>query len=186
MATKKKKLDKPTQKPVKGSRKKNTAKPDTDTPVAATALEATAKPKMAAKLKTSAGSKTKLSAKPPPKKTARTRRAKKQKPSKKMTTSMPANTPPKTTPTETTAPSTSTSMSPERTSKYPQKRDDSPKISLPDLNWKTATCVVCGKPFDYHGRRKPKTCRNGACRYRYEYKIEPEKWAGHQNNLFRK
>ncbi|HOD67447.1 MAG TPA: hypothetical protein PK186_12320 [candidate division Zixibacteria bacterium] len=60
---------------------------------------------------------------------------------------------------------------------------EKPKISLPDLNWKTATCVVCGKPFDYHGR-KPKTCRDGNCRYRFEYKIEPDKWAGRQKTLF--
>ncbi len=63
---------------------------------------------------------------------------------------------------------------------------DKPKISMPTLDWKTATCIVCGKPFDYHGKKKPKICRDGGCRYKFEYNIDPDKWAGHQSGLFDK
>ena len=59
-----------------------------------------------------------------------------------------------------------------------------PKLTLPDLDWKTATCEVCGKPFDYLGKRRPHTCKDGNCRYVYANKINPDKWATHQPGLF--
>ena len=59
-----------------------------------------------------------------------------------------------------------------------------PKLTLPSLDWKSATCEVCGKTFDYLGKRRPHTCKDGNCRYMYEHKISPEKWASHQPGLF--
>ena len=61
---------------------------------------------------------------------------------------------------------------------------DRPRLSLPQLDWKTATCRVCGNSFDYLGKRRPPTCKNGDCRYRWEHRINPHTWAGHQIGLF--
>lgn len=60
------------------------------------------------------------------------------------------------------------------------------KISLPKLDWKKATCEVCGETFDYTGQRRPHTCKKGDCKYKYQYKIESETWARHQPTLFEK
>lgn len=62
--------------------------------------------------------------------------------------------------------------------------DKPPRLTLPDLDWKTTTCVVCGQPFDYLGKRRPRTCKNGRCRYIHHYRIAPETWANHQLSLF--
>lgn len=58
------------------------------------------------------------------------------------------------------------------------------KLTLPKVDWKTATCEVCGEPFDYMGKRRPHTCQTGECRYKYHYKIEPKTWATYQPTLF--
>lgn len=60
--------------------------------------------------------------------------------------------------------------------------DNSPR--LPKLDWKHATCDVCGQTFDYISRRRPHVCKRGECRYKFEYKIEPQKWASYQPTLF--
>jgi len=60
----------------------------------------------------------------------------------------------------------------------------SPK--LPSMDWKSATCEVCGEVFEYFGKKRPHTCKNGDCRYRYEHQIEPKTWASYQPNLFDK
>ena len=57
-------------------------------------------------------------------------------------------------------------------------------VKLPKLNWKTATCEVCGKSFDYMTKRKPRTCNSGDCQYKFHYKIDVTSWATHQPNLF--
>jgi hypothetical protein len=62
------------------------------------------------------------------------------------------------------------------------KENNSP--SLPDLNWKQARCDVCGETFDYMSKRRPPTCKKGECKYKYEYKIDPQTWASHQPGLF--
>jgi len=58
------------------------------------------------------------------------------------------------------------------------------KITLPKLDWKTATCEVCGKAFQYFGRVRPHTCKDGDCRYKYKHRIDPHTWASYQPNLF--
>lgn len=58
------------------------------------------------------------------------------------------------------------------------------KHTTPKLDWKTTTCVVCGKPVDYISKQRPKTCRGGECEYKFHYKIDPKKWATYQPNLF--
>jgi len=58
------------------------------------------------------------------------------------------------------------------------------KLETPDLIWRRTTCRVCGKGFDYSSRRAPAVCRDGDCRYKYHYKIEPQTWADHQPTLF--
>jgi len=58
------------------------------------------------------------------------------------------------------------------------------KLSLPDYNWKKATCVVCGNTFDYLKAKRPPTCKNGECIHTYHYKIDPQTWAGYQPTLF--
>ncbi len=58
------------------------------------------------------------------------------------------------------------------------------RIVLPDLDWKTATCPVCGDGFDYLTKRRPRTCNKGECLYRYHYEIEKNRWVGHQPDLF--
>jgi hypothetical protein len=50
--------------------------------------------------------------------------------------------------------------------------------------WKTATCEVCGRTFDYLKKGRPKTCPDGVCRYRYHHKIDPHTWANYQPTLF--
>ena len=62
------------------------------------------------------------------------------------------------------------------------KDNNSP--SLPDMDWKQATCEVCGDSFDYSTKRRPHTCRKGECKYKYEYKIDEQTWASHQPGLF--
>ncbi|MEE8575804.1 MAG: hypothetical protein V3T31_00985 [candidate division Zixibacteria bacterium] len=57
-------------------------------------------------------------------------------------------------------------------------------IKLPVLGWKTATCEVCGEPFDYLNRKRPHTCRNGECLYAFRYRIKEEEWASYQPTLF--
>jgi hypothetical protein len=52
------------------------------------------------------------------------------------------------------------------------------------MNWKQATCEVCGETFDYSNKRRPATCKKGECKYKYEYKIDPQGWASHQPGLF--
>nr|MBN2276111.1 hypothetical protein [candidate division Zixibacteria bacterium] len=64
--------------------------------------------------------------------------------------------------------------------KQPQKIQ--PK--LPDLEWKTAVCEVCGEIFEYFAKKKPHTCKNGECRYRFDHKINPHTWASYQPTLF--
>lgn len=58
------------------------------------------------------------------------------------------------------------------------------KINLPKLNWKKATCEVCGQSFDYTGQRQPRTCKNGDCLYKFQYQINTDQWASHQPTLF--
>ena len=65
-----------------------------------------------------------------------------------------------------------------------QMQNDKPEIKMPDLDWKVGECEVCGKPFKFLGKRKPHTCRDGECRYKFDYKISPENWASHQPDLF--
>jgi len=55
---------------------------------------------------------------------------------------------------------------------------------MPKLDWKTATCEVCGRTFEYLGQRKPHTCKDGECLYKFQHRIEPEKWASYQPTLF--
>jgi len=62
--------------------------------------------------------------------------------------------------------------------------DSTPSISIPKSSWRTATCEVCGGQFDYLGTRRPHTCKNGDCLYKYHYKIEPRTWASYQPTLF--
>ena len=57
-------------------------------------------------------------------------------------------------------------------------------LSLPSLKWKQATCEVCGETFDYSSKRRPPTCKKGECKYKFEYKIDPQSWASHQPELF--
>ncbi|MBD3333625.1 hypothetical protein GF356_12315 [candidate division GN15 bacterium] len=59
-----------------------------------------------------------------------------------------------------------------------------PKLHLPDQPWRTATCCVCGRSFDYLTSRRPATCRDGECRYKYHYRIAPKTWANYQPSLF--
>ena len=59
-------------------------------------------------------------------------------------------------------------------------------LSMPDLEWKQATCEVCGETFDYMKKRRPPTCQKGECKYKYEYKIDQQSWASHQPGLFDK
>jgi hypothetical protein len=59
-----------------------------------------------------------------------------------------------------------------------------PKLTLPKIEWKTAECEVCGKPFDYSSKKRPHVCRDGTCRYKWEHKIDPDSWARHQPTLF--
>jgi hypothetical protein len=57
-------------------------------------------------------------------------------------------------------------------------------IKMPDFQWKQSACEVCGAPVRYLSKRPPHTCSNGECRYKYEYKIARETWAGFQPGLF--
>jgi len=59
-----------------------------------------------------------------------------------------------------------------------------PEPKMPKLDWKTATCEVCGRTFEYLGQRKPHTCKDGECLYKFQHRIEPEKWASYQPTLF--
>ncbi len=61
---------------------------------------------------------------------------------------------------------------------------DQTKTKLPKLQWKTSTCKVCGKPFDYLSHKRPQICKNGDCQYKYHYKINEKDWAAYQLNLF--
>ena len=63
-------------------------------------------------------------------------------------------------------------------------KQDNHGLSLPKMNWKKATCEVCGEAFDYSSKRPPHTCKKGECKYKYEYKIDPQSWASHQPELF--
>jgi len=58
------------------------------------------------------------------------------------------------------------------------------KTSLPKLNWRTTTCEVCGKPFDYLSKKRPKTCNDGNCQYKFHYQIDKKSWATYQPTLF--
>ncbi|MBU0982498.1 MAG: hypothetical protein KKA42_01410 [candidate division Zixibacteria bacterium] len=58
------------------------------------------------------------------------------------------------------------------------------EIKLPDLDWKKATCEVCGESFEYLGKRSPRICKNGDCRYKHKHRIEPSSWACYQPTLF--
>lgn len=49
------------------------------------------------------------------------------------------------------------------------------KVKLPKIDWKTAVCPVCGSSHDYI-RRKPRTCKNGECIHKYQFKIDVENW----------
>ena len=62
----------------------------------------------------------------------------------------------------------------------PQRSD----IKMPDFQWKQSACEVCGATIKYLSKRPPHTCSNGECRYKYEYKIARETWAGFQPGLF--
>ena len=62
----------------------------------------------------------------------------------------------------------------------PQRSD----IKMPDFQWKQSACEVCGAAVKYLSKRPPHTCSNGECRYKYEYKIARETWAGFQPGLF--
>jgi hypothetical protein len=61
--------------------------------------------------------------------------------------------------------------------------NDSKKV-MPKLDWKTTTCEVCGNSVDYLSKRRPKTCNNGECQYKFHYKINKSSWATHQPSLF--
>lgn len=63
-------------------------------------------------------------------------------------------------------------------------KKSSGKITLPKLIWKKTTCEVCGETFDYNGKRRPHTCKNGECLYKYQYQIKTDQWASHQPTLF--
>ena len=63
----------------------------------------------------------------------------------------------------------------------PEKKD---RLTLPEFDWKTSVCAVCGDSFDYLGKRRPATCKNGRCRYIYHYRIKPTTWANQQLSLF--
>ena len=55
---------------------------------------------------------------------------------------------------------------------------------MPKLDWKATTCEVCGRSFEYIGKKKPHICKDGECIYKYQHKIDPEKWASYQPTLF--
>ena len=59
-----------------------------------------------------------------------------------------------------------------------------PTATLPNLNWKKASCEVCGETFDYIKKRRPHTCNKGDCQYKYQYRIDEDTWATHQPDLF--
>jgi len=58
------------------------------------------------------------------------------------------------------------------------------KTKLPQLNWKQATCEVCGKEFDYFTPKRPRVCKNGDCKYKFHYKIDEKSWVSYQPTLF--
>lgn len=62
--------------------------------------------------------------------------------------------------------------------------DSSNEIKVPDFQWKLGTCTVCGKQFRHLKKNPPRTCSNGDCRYKYQYKIDRHLWADYQPTLF--
>jgi hypothetical protein len=61
---------------------------------------------------------------------------------------------------------------------------DASEIKMPDLPWKRATCPVCGRSFLHLSKARPRTCKTGDCRYKYDYGIDREQWANYQPTLF--
>jgi hypothetical protein len=57
-------------------------------------------------------------------------------------------------------------------------------FQLPPVQWRTATCPVCGQPFKYLSKNRPRTCRDGDCLYKYHYQIDRERWADYQPTFF--
>ena len=66
----------------------------------------------------------------------------------------------------------------------PNRTSEKSKLVLPDFQWKTTTCEVCGCAFDYLSKRRPHTCRSGECRYKYHFNIDRRSWASYQPTLF--
>lgn len=62
--------------------------------------------------------------------------------------------------------------------------DQSQDIKVPDFQWKLGTCIVCGKQFHHLKKNPPRTCSNGDCKYKYQYKIDRHTWADYQPTLF--
>ena len=58
------------------------------------------------------------------------------------------------------------------------------KLTLPKLDWKKGSCTVCGESFDYCARKKPATCKKGECLHKFHYRIDQDKWADFQPDLF--
>ncbi len=48
------------------------------------------------------------------------------------------------------------------------------------MNWQKATCEVCGASFDHLKKRRPHTCNNGECQYKYHYQVDRREWASYQ------
>jgi len=59
------------------------------------------------------------------------------------------------------------------------------EAQLPKFQWKRTTCVVCGKSFEYSSARAPRVCRDGTCRYKFEYSVDRNNWADYEPDLFR-
>jgi|GEM_PF-5973168 len=59
-----------------------------------------------------------------------------------------------------------------------------PTPQMPRFQWRQATCQVCGQVFDYLGNRRPRVCRSPECRYKYQFKIDRDRWADYQPTLF--
>lgn len=57
-------------------------------------------------------------------------------------------------------------------------------LKLPEVDWKTGTCPVCGSMFQYLTKTKPRTCRDGECRFKFHYQIDREHWADFQPSFF--
>lgn len=47
---------------------------------------------------------------------------------------------------------------------------------MPKIDWNTSSCPVCGNSYDWLSK-KPKTCSQMECIYKYQHKIDVHLWA---------